>query len=390
MTTIHSYTRKPFLIVERGQRQLRKDVYGAIDDAVVLQAQHLADERAHTTALVGMHPVASPGYLPFFSALARGGAHVVASATRYTSGDAALQMENVLLDLAACVRHVKEELGYEKVVLVGWSGGGALMAGYQAEAQKRQITCTAAGEPTPLADTELLPADGLVLVAAHRSRHRLLADFMDPSITDERNPDARDPRWNLYDPASPDRPPFTSDYLEDYRAAQIARNRRITAWAKDQLDTMRRRHPDMEKSFVVHGTMADPRWLDATVDPNGRRAKWCYLGDPEMVNDAPSGLARYTTTRSWLSQWSVDDAQIDAVDAGPRITVPALVIANGRDDAVPTTHPADTFSAIASTDKTFYELTEANHYFNGPDQRSCLTDAVSTVTGWLDEHAFTN
>ena len=76
--------------------------------------------------------MASPGYLPFFSALARGGAHVVASATRYTSGDAALQMENVLLDLAACVRHVKEELGYEKVVLVGWSGGGALMAGYQA------------------------------------------------------------------------------------------------------------------------------------------------------------------------------------------------------------------------------------------------------------------
>ena len=70
----------------------------------------------------------------------------------------------------------------------------------------------------------------------------------------------------------------------------------------------------MEKSFVVHGTMADPRWLDATVDPNGRRAKWCYLGDPEMVNDAPSGLARYTTTRSWLSQWSVDDAQIDAVN----------------------------------------------------------------------------
>jgi hypothetical protein len=96
---------------------------------------------------------------------------------------------------------------------------------------------------------------------------------MDPSITDERNPDARDPRWNLYDPANPDRPPFSSDYLEDYRAAQLARNRRITAWAKDQLDSMRRRHPDREKSFVVHGTMADPRWLDATVDPNGRRGQ---------------------------------------------------------------------------------------------------------------------
>jgi dienelactone hydrolase len=386
----HGYSRKPFLIVERGQRQLRKDVYGSIDDAVVLQAQHLADDRSRTTALVGMHPVASPGYLPFFSALARGGAHVVACATRYTSGDAALQMENVLLDLGACVRHVKEELGYEKVVLVGWSGGGALMAGYQAEAHERQITCTAAGEPTRLTDTELLPGDGLVLVAAHRSRHHLLTDFIDPSVTDERDPEVRDPRWNLYDPANPDRPPFATDYLRDYRAAQLARNRRITAWAKDQLETLQKRHPERERSFVVHGTMADPRWLDPSVDPNGRRSPWCYLGDPAHVNDAPSGLARYTTTRSWLSQWSFDDAQVDAVDAGPRITVPTLVMANGRDDAVPTTHPADTFAAIASTDKAFHELAEANHYFNGSDQRSCLSEAVSTVTGWLDEHAFTN
>src|SRR2546427_465192 len=75
------------------------------------------------TAFIAMHPMGSPGYLPMFSNLARVGHHVVACATRYSNGDAALQMENVLLDLAACVRDTRERLGYERVVLVGWSGG---------------------------------------------------------------------------------------------------------------------------------------------------------------------------------------------------------------------------------------------------------------------------
>ena len=46
-----------------------------------------------------MHPIGSPAYLPMFSGLARAGFHVIACATRYSTGDAALQMENVLLDL---------------------------------------------------------------------------------------------------------------------------------------------------------------------------------------------------------------------------------------------------------------------------------------------------
>ena len=72
-----------------------------------------------------------------------------------------------------------------------------------------------------------------------------------------------------------------------------------------------------EHCFVVQGTMADPRWLDPSVDPNGRRPGWTYLGDPRLVNDGPVGLARYTSLRSWLSQWSYDDAQVDSVDRGP-------------------------------------------------------------------------
>jgi len=36
------------------------------------------------------------------------------------------------------------------------------------------------------------------------------------------------------------------------------------------------------------------------------------MGDPETANVGPAGLARYSSLRSWLSQWSVDDSRADA------------------------------------------------------------------------------
>ena len=101
------YQRTPYLVVERDTAQ-RKDVYGSIGDSVVLHVQLLRGEVPSRTAVVAMHPVGSPGYLPMFSGLARQGFHVIATDTRYSNGDAALQMENVLLDLGTCVRDARE------------------------------------------------------------------------------------------------------------------------------------------------------------------------------------------------------------------------------------------------------------------------------------------
>src|SRR2546425_668475 len=80
------------------------------------------------------------------------------------------------------------------------------------------------GEPTPLADTELLGADGLLLLATHRSRHQLLTGQLDPSITDELRPEERDAKLNLYNTDNPNQPPYDLDFLETYRAEQVARN----------------------------------------------------------------------------------------------------------------------------------------------------------------------
>jgi pimeloyl-ACP methyl ester carboxylesterase len=376
-------TRTPFLVVTN-EPSRRKDVYGSIDDAVVRQAQLIRAEENSSTAFVAMHPIGSPAYLPAFSHLARLGLHVVAGGTRYTTGDAGLQMENALLDLGALVREAKNRLGYERVVLVGWSGGGSLIAKYQAEAKHKTITHTAAGEPSAIADTELIPADGIVLMASHRSRHHLLTDFLDPSILDEDMPDDRDRELNLYDPRNPNQPPYTAEFLEIYRAAQLERNRRISARARERHAAMLAAgHPDDEHCFVVHGTMADPRWLDPTIDPNDRIPGTSYLGDPRIANEASSGLARFSTTRGWLSQWSFDDAQVDAIEAAPFITAPVLVVTNSADDACPPSHQQEFFAKVASHSKVAAEIKGANHYFSGGgDQRGYLDEAVDSVLAW--------
>jgi pimeloyl-ACP methyl ester carboxylesterase len=383
------YSRTPYLIVTT-ERAERKDVYGSIDDHVVRQAQLLRGADPSDTVIVAMHPIGSPAYLPAFPHLARRGFHVIGCGTRYTNGDASLQMENALLDLAACVRDARERLGYQKVILAGWSGGGSLMAGYQAEAERKRITRTAAGEYTPLADAELPPADGLLLMAAHRSRHVLVTEFLDPSILDEEHPDDRDVTLNIYDPGNPDQPPFTTEYLERYRTAQVARNRRITRRALDRLAALREQgRPDDEHCFVVQGTMADPRWIDPSVDPNDRQPNWSYLGDPRIANDGPAGLARYTTLRGWLSQWGYDTAQVDAVAAAPRITVPVLTIMNSADDACPPSHLRDFYAALPDGRKEMHVIEGANHYFSGGgQQRAYLDTAAAYVTDWAGRSGF--
>jgi alpha-beta hydrolase superfamily lysophospholipase len=379
------YSRTPYLVVQRDNAK-RKDVYGSIGDNVVLHAQLLRGAEDSDTVVVAMHPIGSPGYLPMFSGLARAGLHVIASDTRYSNGDAALIMENVLLDLGAVVRDAKERLGYRRVLLAGWSGGGSLMMGYQGEAEQPRITQTAAGDYTALADTELVPADAVMILAAHRSRHYLLTEFLDPSITDESRPDDRHPALNIYDAANPDQPPYTADFLTRYRAAQVDRNRRITAYAKAKLDELRAGgRDDEEHCFVVYGTMADPRWVDLSVDPNDREPG-SYLGDPRLINDGPSALGRFTTTRSWLSQWSLDDAQVDGVEAAKRISVPVLILENSADNACPPEHPRAMYAAVPHEDKEFTVVDGANHYYSG--QREHLESALNHVARWARAHEF--
>ncbi|WP_127107066.1 alpha/beta hydrolase [Pararhodobacter zhoushanensis] len=376
--------RRQLEIVSFAENVKATEVYGFAGNSgmVNLEGQLLRGEADAKTVFVFMHPTSTLQLLPMPMALADRGFHVLCAASRYAKNDSALIMEKVALDLGAWIRHARETLGYAKVVLVGWSGGGSLSLFYQAQAEHPTITQTPAGDPVDLTAAGLSPADGVVFIAAHLSRAETLTEWLDPSVLDETDPDKRDPEFDIYSADCPHQPPYSADFVARFRDAQRARNRRITAWAQGLLAELKARGtPEVERAFVVHRTMCDVRWLDPTLDPNGRKPEWTYMGHPMTVNVGPVGLARYTSLRSWLSQWSYDLSNAKGPLNAARITdAPVLQIVNGADDAVPATHNPAIRAALATPDATYVELPGATHYYLG--QPELLTQCIDTVAAW--------
>ncbi len=367
------------------------DTYGGGGDVIGLDC-HLVRPvgSPSSTAIVFMHPTGGGMYLPIVSGLARAGQHVIWANSRYRGTDSALIMEKVVADLGRVLVDARERWGYEQVVLAGWSGGGSLSMYYQAVANRGDgIGDTPAGDRYEVDPAQLPSAAAVMMLAAHISRHGTLTEWIDASIHDEGRPFERDPTLNLYDPANPDQPPYTTEFVTRYREAQVARNRRITDWVRGEL--ARRRESGSagadslgpELAFVVHGTMADPRWLDPTIDPSDRRPNWCYLGDPRVVNDGPVGLARFSTLRSWLSQWGYDTARGDALTAAVDVAEPVLVIGNTADDACTPSHTRRLFDAIPHDRKRLHEIQGATHYYGGPGGRDHLNQAVGHITDFV-------
>lgn len=378
------YERIPFLI-RFLEKSAFKDTYAGEIDRVVLEA-HLLKARgvASKTVVIFMHPIGGGQYLPLPLAIARTGVDVIVCSSRYRGVDYALIMEKVATDLAACVRDARERLGYEKVLLGGWSGGGSLSLFYQAEAEDPTVTCTPAREPPDLTAAGLIPADGVMLLAAHMARNLTLTEWLDASVTDEQDFSRRDRSLDLYDPQGP-QPPYDAQFVARYRVAQIERNRRITAWVRGVLDDYRSQGlANQELSFVVQGTMADPRWLDPSLDANDRKPRWCFLGEPRIVNTSPIGLARFCSLRSWLSQWSYDDSNANGPRCAARIRVPVLIVANSGDDGCPPSHNQRLYDAVSHQDKELVTIKGANHYyFNQPDK---ARESALVCLDWMRRH----
>jgi len=365
-----------------------KEVYGSAAGRVFVECMRIRPETGESkTVILFSHPIGGGSFLPLVTALARAGRHVIYCNTRYRGNDSALILEKCVLDLGACVADLKRRFGYDKVILGGWSGGGSLSLFYQDQAEHPTITHTPAGDAVDLVGAGLQPADGIMLLAAHISRSVTMTEWMDPSILDEDRPFERDVGLNIYDPDCPSQPPYSPEFVARFREAQIARNRRITARVKRTLAKLKAAgDPDMERPFVVAGTMSDVRWTDPTQDPSDRTPHTCYLGDPRIANDGPVGLGRFTTLRSWLSQWSYDESRANGLVNAARISCPVLVINNTADLACTPSHAARLFEAVASPDKAYVDIKDADHYYiERPD---LLPRAVAAVSGWLDQHGF--
>ncbi|MFI6322548.1 alpha/beta hydrolase [Nonomuraea sp. NPDC050556] len=298
--------------------------------------------------------------------------------TRFRGAEPYFLLDHALAEIGVGVRWLREQAGVETVVLLGNSGGGSLMAAYQSQAVSPNVVPVAGARPVEA--IEDLPAGDLfVALAAHSGRPEVLTAWMDPSVTDETDALSVDPALDPFDPANG--PPYSAEFQRRYRAAQVARNERITDWALERLETLKGTRA-RDQLFNLYRTWADLRMIDPSIEPSDRRPNWCYQGEPVRANYGVFGIGALCTLRTWLSMWSLRTSQCIAGPHLARITVPSLVVHATADACVYDSDARSVFDSLAAADKRL-EFVKADHYLQEPG--GARTEGADLIAAWVAE-----
>ena len=295
--------------------------------------------------------------------------------TRFRGFENSFLLDHALVDIGVGVRWLRDTQAVETIVLLGNSGGGSLMAAYQAQAVDPHVTAVAGMRPAA-GLTDLPPADGYVASAAHPGRPDVLTAWMDGAVVDENDPVASDPDLDLF--SGRNGPPYSTEFMTRYRTAQVARNNTITDWVETELKRVRAAGFS-DRPFSVMRTWADPRMVDPSIEPTSRQPNLCYAGPPAKANRSAHGIAAACTLRSWLAMWSLRTAQTRAEPHLSRIICPALVINAEADTGVFPSDARRICDALASADKTLSSI-NTDHYFTTPGARS---EQADTIAKWI-------
>ena len=154
--------------------------------------------------------------------------------------DADLSIDSILLDAKLAVTWLRHYPGVRKVVLLGHSGGGTLMAAYQSIAEsgvkacqgpEKIIKCSASLEGLP-------PADGLMLLDSNYGLGAMMLFSLDPAVSDETTGLKRDPALDSFNPKNgfnPHGSQYSAEFIRRFQTAVGRRNNRLVQTALDRL-----------------------------------------------------------------------------------------------------------------------------------------------------------
>lgn len=357
---------------QSGLQLLRPRIYGA----------WMRPPGGRKVAAIVMHPTSNFMGHYLIAPLAARGVACMGLNSRYAGNDTLLLMERAIQDLGAGVQYLRAR-GYDKVVLVGNSGGAALASLYQAQAEQLTIERMVDGDPAGLSPQDLPPVQGIALCGAHEGRAHLMRHWIDPSLTDEHDGLSVDPALDLYDPANA--PPYGEEFLQRFRQAQQARYERLDGWVRQRLALLRSQATPgspRDEVFVVYRTHADPRFLDLRLDANDRQVGSVWgqgAAGARAVNYAASQMGRVTSLAAWLSQWS-PHSRADGPANLARTTVPVLLCTYTADQSTfPSTR--DAWLAAGGARIRNVDVPGGNHYLAGQPQ--LVEQVADHMAAWI-------
>jgi hypothetical protein len=327
--------------------------------------------------------------------------------------------EELLLDIAAAIRYLKRERGFERVVLTGQSGGGSLFAFYQNQAEKsppNRYSDTPAGDPPDLNAHEMVPADGIVILNANEGEALHLTHHLDPSIVDETDPFSVDPSLDMYNPANGFRMPpassvYTPEFRKKFREAQWARAERLTAQARgyirerqffrtlmkqpgfDELPLDERlaieRRAEHLPVMVLYRSEADLDYTDQITRKSDRTYGSNRSDRPDVYNYGPEARTRTIRPDIFLSTMSGPASRARLHENIRTVSVPTLVLIGTADRGTYTWEQEQTFENAGAKDKTIVKIEGADHAWNpsGPKagdgkQKERMLEALLT---WMEK-----
>ncbi|MFI5541846.1 alpha/beta hydrolase [Nocardia sp. NPDC051900] len=376
----------------------------------------LYSDGSEKTAICVIHPRADVSRHYTIAPLVDAGYAVLAHQSRWPNNDAMASHEVALLDIAAAVTELRRR-NFEKIVFLGYSGGGPLYTFYQAQAvasPDKRLRETAAGDPFDLSRFELPPVDGFVFMGAHHGAGKTLMASIDPSVLDEGDPLSADPDLDMYNPRNgfkspPQSSQYSAEFIERYRAAQSARVARIDAIARSYIEEQRHyrsiaedesftRLSDSERAFVlrravvgrimsVYRTDANPVSTDLTLQPSKRNYGSLLSALPHLGNYTDQGFAKYLTPRAWLSQWSGHSSRCTLLDNLPSVTVSTMVLCFTGDNEVQPQHAQAVYDSSPASDKSIVNVDGDHFGFPLPSvaEKDPRGRAMSHVSEWLGD-----
>jgi pimeloyl-ACP methyl ester carboxylesterase len=184
--------------------------------------------------------------------------------TRFENNEALVDFEKLPLDVKAGVDFLRAQPGITKVVLFGHSGGGPLMALYQAVAENGTAYCKGANKLSECGDdlAGLVPADGIIFADAHPGNSINTLRGLNPAVANESNPPDAPlvPDLDPFDPKNGFNPNGPSSYSAAFQAryfkAQADRMNALIDVARDKLERMKRNaypYPDDDILVIPRG-----------------------------------------------------------------------------------------------------------------------------------------